>query len=230
MTHFSLMVLLPKETKRDEFEQKINELLAPYDENKSVPPYDHPCYCVGRKARDDAQKSADAMYGGREDRMKRYQTAFNARNDGLEVGSDAWLDLSAQVEREINATWQRYAQEAFERDSRKDQPDRSCQECKGTGTYISTYNPESRWDWWTMDGRWEGWDGGKQYVVEVPKLPADWDVWAILTKNGEWHEKGKMGYWAMSSDNKSTDDWNSIRYEIVSGHQDCYAVLLDVHI
>lgn len=28
--------------------------------------------------------------------------------------------------------------------------------CGGTGRVMSTYNPESRWDWWTIGGRWNG--------------------------------------------------------------------------
>jgi hypothetical protein len=28
--------------------------------------------------------------------------------------------------------------------------------CYGTGTVKSTYNPDSKWDWWTLGGRWTG--------------------------------------------------------------------------
>ena len=28
--------------------------------------------------------------------------------------------------------------------------------CGGTGRVMSTYNPESKWDWWTVGGRWNG--------------------------------------------------------------------------
>lgn len=33
----------------------------------------------------------------------------------------------------------------------------TCDECHGTGTYMSTYNPKSKWDWYEVGGRWSGW-------------------------------------------------------------------------
>ncbi len=31
-----------------------------------------------------------------------------------------------------------------------------CPSCHGKGTYPSTYNPDSKWDWWVVGGRWNG--------------------------------------------------------------------------
>jgi hypothetical protein len=31
--------------------------------------------------------------------------------------------------------------------------DPKCGECKGTGIYKSTYNPNSKWDWYSIGGR-----------------------------------------------------------------------------
>lgn len=34
--------------------------------------------------------------------------------------------------------------------------DKECESCKGTGVYKTTYNPDSRWDWYSVGGRWSG--------------------------------------------------------------------------
>ena len=31
-----------------------------------------------------------------------------------------------------------------------------CEDCNGSGTSVTTYNPESKWDWYQVGGRWEG--------------------------------------------------------------------------
>jgi hypothetical protein len=35
-------------------------------------------------------------------------------------------------------------------------PDPECDECHGAGAYKSTYNPNSKWDWYSIGGRWTG--------------------------------------------------------------------------
>ncbi|MDX1934004.1 MAG: hypothetical protein SFU56_15495 [Capsulimonadales bacterium] len=35
-------------------------------------------------------------------------------------------------------------------------PDPACEDCAGTGRYITTVNPESKWDWWQIGGRFTG--------------------------------------------------------------------------
>lgn len=36
------------------------------------------------------------------------------------------------------------------------QADPNCDNCKGTGKYRTCYNPDSKWDWYTVGGRWSG--------------------------------------------------------------------------
>jgi hypothetical protein len=101
----------------------------------------------------------------------------------------------------------------------------------------STYNPKSTWDWWVIGGRFDGWWGDEDgaykpgvNVLPATDLPQGWSTWAIVTKNGEWHEAGKMGWWAMSTDEKGEAEWDAECAEIASGHADCLAVLIDAHI
>lgn len=88
---------------------------------------------------------------------------------------------------------------------------------------LSTYNPESKWDWYVIGGRWSeylylkecnekgerltadyayfdevDWD----YMIEMGRIPfcfVDWD--------GDWHEKGEMGWFAMTKNEKDEDSW-----------------------
>lgn len=145
--------------------------------------------------------------------------------------------------------------------------------CGGTGTYRSTYNPNSHWDWWVIGGRWNGWlappeaqpekdpdnwnecwlcqgsgfrndELGKQARAENPEYTCNgcngtgkqlaWPTeqkdsgfnvvtpryieslgligdlptpYAFIDLQGEWHQKGDMGWWGMSSNEKDRDAW-----------------------
>ena len=91
-----------------------------------------------------------------------------------------------------------------------EKPSPECEECNGTGKYPSTYNPQSEWDWWNM---------------KKPVIP-----FAILTPDGEWCEKGKMGWWGMVSGRKDENDWEASVKEIYAKYHDCVAVGCDLHI
>lgn len=87
------------------------------------------------------------------------------------------------------------------------------------GNLMSTYNPKSKWDWYTVGGRWSGYlpiydtdySADKTFVKDV-----DWDAYfkenpsgpfCFVTENGEWHESAKMGYWGMTADEKNEQEW-----------------------
>ncbi len=38
----------------------------------------------------------------------------------------------------------------------KIEPASDCEDCEGSGTRVTTYNPASKWDWYVIGGRWEG--------------------------------------------------------------------------
>lgn len=75
---------------------------------------------------------------------------------------------------------------------------------KLNGDLLSTYNPNSKWDWYTIGGRWNnylktlsGETTNEDYASEI-----DWkDIipFAFVTPIGEWHERGEMGWWACVS-------------------------------
>lgn len=79
---------------------------------------------------------------------------------------------------------------------------------KLNGDLLSTYNPNSKWDWYTIGGRWNnylktlsGETTNEDYASEI-----DWkDIipFAFVTPIGEWHERGEMGWWACVSNGKN---------------------------
>ena len=76
----------------------------------------------------------------------------------------------------------------------------------------STYNPNSKYDY---------------YTVVSNTLP-EYVPFAFVTPDGEWHAKGKMGWWAMSWDEMPDDEWAQIYLDAKSKYKD-YCVL-DCHI
>lgn len=105
------------------------------------------------------------------------------------------------------------------------------------GEIYSTYNPESKWDWYVVGGRFAGllklkdevkatppnfsygWnEGEKQKVMSENRsdIAKKGDVSNIndivcfaLLKDGIWFERGKMGWWALVTNEKNKDVWES---------------------
>lgn len=49
--------------------------------------------------------------------------------------------------------------------------------------------------------------------------------------NGQWYEKGEMGWWAMVSNEKDTNDWNDQFYKLLDGlPDDTLLSIYDCHI
>jgi hypothetical protein len=116
----------------------------------------------------------------------------------------------------------------------------------------SRYNPRARWDWWEIGGRWHGVVQGHEVIeqqanldaggpldrtghlahnmVQVMDLDPGTDFFAILTPDGEWYERGRMGWFGFVQDEKPQRDWEAIRSEILSAYPRCYIVGIDCHI
>lgn len=103
------------------------------------------------------------------------------------------------------------------------------------GGYMSTYNPNSQWDWYQIGGRWSGelrlkpraisgekgersWtneaeDIDDEHVDSALKRDIDWEhpdmkdfiSFAFLDKNCKWHEEGTMGMFGTSTIEE--EDW-----------------------
>lgn len=89
---------------------------------------------------------------------------------------------------------------------------------KVNGRYGYMSNPNAKWDWYSEGGRWGGYltnkDGGKtdcDLLTEIDweKMYEDNNIpFCFVGTDGVWYEKGEMGWWGMTSNEKKRDDWH----------------------
>ena len=96
---------------------------------------------------------------------------------------------------------------------RKTDPDFKCNGCKDG---VALKWPSS----------WASFDGDIKPVREIINPKA----YAIVTPDAKWHEKGKMGWWGISTDEKGEIIWQAEKIALLAEHQDCLAVCVDCHI
>lgn len=209
MSHFYTLVILP-DGKFDE--SAVGRLLAPYDENLEVPEYDRRCGCVGGSAETAASNQMQAELGT----WETVRAEFSKRADASE---EIWKAEVYKPRRARKA-------ELLAAHPDKDKPDPECEDCNGTGAYRSTYNPKSKWDWWVIGGRWG--DVASRGHAKVSSLVERRLPFAIVTPDGEWYGKGRMGWWGMVSDEK--DDWPDQARAILAQYPDHIGVVCDLHI
>jgi hypothetical protein len=105
------------------------------------------------------------------------------------------------------------------------------------GKPISTYNPASKWDWYVVGGRWDGWinnreSSGEKLVdnisttelaIERGKVPH-----AVITPDGFWHENGQMGWFgAMLTENEG---WDAEALRLFAHYPEHQVIIVDAHI
>ncbi len=189
MSHFITLVIVGKE---DSTEQKVEELLAPFNEQLEV---------ETRKVYMEGEN------------LKRMAEHYGVKTTDLGVlalklndwdGNDGGVD-------------------------------------DGGLFYYTNYNENSQWDWWTIGGRWEGFfkdishyeNEGlvSDYLKALKKDPENYKVFAFVTPDGKWHEKGKMGWFGFSADNKAQDKWDEEIIKALKPYEKGYrAIAVDCHI
>ena len=86
---------------------------------------------------------------------------------------------------------------------------------KVNGKYGYMSNPNAKWDWYSEGGRWSGYltnkEGGKTDVELLTEV--DWDKtdvpFCFVNAEGEWIERGEMGWFAMVANEKKKVDWDA---------------------
>jgi len=135
-----------------------------------------------------------------------------------------WLENPAKFKREI-----------FERQSKYSEPD----DILDNFSTIEHYNPNSKWDWYVIGGRWaniitniNGDKVNSELVKNIDwKHPdmKDFSTFSILSKEYGWIEEGEMGWFGISSNNDS--DWvNTFQDFILSLNPDEQITIVDCHI
>jgi len=222
MSHFVTYVCISPQNEEtvtsDKIKDRVSELLAPFDENVMMEEYENDCYCIGNEARRDANRAADEKTGTSISKMRKQY--WNLPKE--EQTDKKWS--------EILEPWDKVRDECLDIHPLKDKPSPDCRECKGTGRYMTTYNPKSKWDWWVIGGRFDGTIrnleplrdgerfnfGDKFRTVErniikteefLKQLKIKGTPFALVTSSGEWFECGQMGMLGASLNKKDESDW-----------------------
>lgn len=229
MSHFSVLVLHAKD---DSFE----DLLAPFDENLEVKPY---LYIPHEKAVEEMKQGLATLNPEIQEKYKAM-----SETDCLRSYFGGTIDEEGNI-------W-------------------------------STYNPQSRWDWYSVGGRWgkhpiplkdgssavecpvseidfgvdqEEYDNAIKRWSELTetdengllkseyfkirykdaetfaRLQSQFSTHAIVTPDGKWTEKGKMGWFAYCSATPEEErEWDENYEALVSEYKDYVATFVDCHI
>ncbi len=208
MTHFTVAIIIPPDKLGVHLNGFIARQMHPYDEDIMVDAY--VCYSV-------EQAAADI-----ESERKRLEKIIRTKEPGYDIGRcHGLLEKLAATTPEA-----RYRERISHHELFND-----CREP------LSTYNPESKWDWYVIGGRWDGWindletSGERaadnmattEQMIERGKIPH-----AIITPDGEWHEHGRMGWWAILL--TENENWDAEARAILASYPSHQLVIIDAHI
>lgn len=127
----------------------ISPMLMPYDENIDTEPYDTECGCSQSKVCELVDLAVKAKFGGGYTSHLRAKYKEWERANPDADGDRYWDTLVAPLLAFMD-------QAKAEAEARDDLIDPDCEECEGTGLVKSDYNPDSKWDWYQVGGRWTG--------------------------------------------------------------------------
>lgn len=239
MTHFTVMIKIPKCKNTSEAIDKLGKMLEPYSEELEVPEYR-----VRMSNEDVYRMYHNYIAKNLPDRPTDEEVvdALNKLNYNdvtiLISKMDDWNGREGGIDEQ--------------------------------GFYhLSTYNPNSKWDWYSIGGRWKGMlipnkkglelatgyegesgvfgndsmnDNGRD-LIRADLIDFDKSGWvkdgvqtffthAVLDEHG-WHEASKMGWWAITYDETEDEDtWRSKFKERWTTNlpKDTYIAIVDAHI
>jgi hypothetical protein len=107
---------------------------------------------------------------------------------------------------------------------------------------INRTNPNKKWDWWTIGGRWsnlirlKAGDSADQARIGDIDLSTrgnghsePFSTFAVL-RDGKWFERGRMGWWAAVADEKPEDQWEAEFGRLLADDPDAWLTVVDCHI
>ncbi len=89
----------------------------------------------------------------------------------------------------------------------------------GVWKEYSTYNPNSKWDWYDVGGRWSNnlltKSGDKVNFAYKKDIQMNLEIipFAII-KDGKWIDRGEMGWFGMVNNAKDKNEWYTEFYKI----------------
>ena len=248
MSHFTVAVMLKDKN-------KLEEILAPYDENLEVPRY--------------VKYTKEQLIEKEKKSIEKYKNDTYAEflKDPIEYKNkyknEAHIKyLEEEFPKRLNWTDEEIYQHEIQYYEEE--------EIGENGEVYSTYNPNSKWDWYSIGGRWnkilltnkdnedvveeeefglfnycddkktpDGYkwvNGAKIKDIDFNKMNEGKEepfyTWALVDETG-WYEQGEMGWWAMSdATDESTNTFIEKFQEYIKAeeNQDKYLIIVDCHI
>ena len=240
MSHYLMGVIVQKneledyEDKLGRMEDLIADLIAPYDENIEAEEYLSDCWCKKHLAFETAIKATEQKLG---------KTLDDIREEFREQYGEETIGNWDKKEEQ----WQQFANDYFDLRNQYEQelmetitPKIDCNNCEGIGQYLTTYNPLSKWDWWAIGGRWENMIEGtdlSREVISVEEVLEKFDdgktlFFGYVKPDGEWVEKGKMGWWGIVANEQDKQAWEKEVRKLLENYSDgehCI-IAVDCHI
>jgi len=160
MSHFVILALIEQPQdfinenngiSRSTIELHLEEVLDRYDENREVEEHEVDCWCINGIALKAASAAAHDNFSINEDEkgLDRFRREYNEQYGDLP--EDEQPDWKEYIKPFLD-----FEQSILDAHPMKDKPNPECEDCNGSGTRMTTYNPDSKWDWWVIGGRWTG--------------------------------------------------------------------------
>lgn len=233
MSHFTVLII----------GQNPEEQLRPFDENLDVPRYvKYTKEELIKKGRADIEKYRVGTYARYMDDPTEYSKGSNVAHINY-VANEFPLKLTWTDEQVYQDSIKYYNQS----------------DIGANGEVYSDRNPKSKWDWYQLGGRWAGslqikegvkfeepnfsWGWNQSEISEVlsqrksdsalKKDIANIDtlVTFAVIKDGQWYERGEMGWWGVVSDEKDESEWDNQFHELLkSVPDDTLLSVYDCHI
>lgn len=211
MSHFTVAVFCKTKSK-----DHLEKLLAPFDEGISVPHY------ISKQELIDVEKKHIEAY--RDNRYAEYlkdpQKYIAACTNEGHIKY-----ISEEFPKKLLWTDEQLYQEAI----KYEEPEN----IMGDGSVYSEYNPNSKWDWYEIGGRWHN-ALIENDVCRVGDLKdKSFVTYAVVTPDGKWHAPGEMGWFGMSSETdgeKSEWDKTYKKRFIDTADPSWYVFIVDCHI
>lgn len=81
------------------------------------------------------------------------------------------------------------------------------------GNVYSTRNPNAKWDWYTIGGRWSGTFGPDTFSrvqgARAAFAKHEFPPRVLVLPDGRWLEKGEMGWFGMSHGDVADEQWHA---------------------
>lgn len=253
MSHYLVAVLVSNDTPVREVMSHVENLLAPFDESLEVEPYlkwnkelliqeaestfekiktNILTYAYDQSEATTEEEAIEWFYHNTPFKQDPHPAALYYRTDVYEVFSDYLPTLPTG-----EALWNIIS------DPENCFYDPMVAHLED-GEYYSEYNPNSKWDWYSIGGRWE--DHLAQEVVanrdfyrangfttlKELKVPLETFTYALVDLDGNWQEPGQMGWFGCSSATPESKEAHqaSICQYLDTLSSDTWVCFVDCHI